>query len=109
MKLYEITNRFYRFDGDLCGNNGTGLTVYRPVEKSEFSKIAVLAMHGLDYMGFYPMVEMARRGFTVAGIAPKNPNSIKAQMEECSDCITFLKNLPGVEKVVLMGHSRAVS
>jgi hypothetical protein len=109
MKLHEITNRFYRFDGDLCGNNGTGLTVYRPVEKTEFSKIAVLAMPGLDYMGFYPIVEMARRGFTAAGIAPKNPNSIKAQMEECSDCITFLKNLPGVEKVVLMGYSRAVS
>ena len=105
-EYYEIRSEFYRFDGDACGNNGTGLAVYYPMKKTDRTRIAVLAMHASDYMGFYPMVEMARRGFIAAGIEPRQRGDLAATMLECRRCIEFLKNIPGVECVVLMAHSQ---
>ena len=111
-KLYEIRSEFKSFNGDGCGNNGTQMAVYYPLEKTERTKIAVLAMHQSNYMGFSPMVEMAKRGFIAAGIGLKNRSrkvrdaNPKYWLEECSVCIDYLKSIPGVEKVVLMAHSQ---
>ena len=104
-KLYDIKNEFHRFGGDRCGNGGTGLVVYYPTEQTDFSEIAILTMHGADYMGFYPMVELAKRGFVAAGVAPGR-RDVKGWLAECKCCVDFLKSMPGVKKVVLMGHSQ---
>jgi len=104
-KLYEIRNEFHRFFGDKYGNGGTGLTVYFPAEKTERSGIAVMAMHSSDYMGIFPMVELARRGFITAGVAPRSRN-IEVWTQDAKKCAEFLRNIPGVKKLVLMGHSQ---
>lgn len=104
-KLFEIRNEFYTFNTDRCGNNGTGLTIYYPKEKNPRSQIAVIAMHGSGYMGFTPMIEMAKRGFIAAGIAPRKKN-IDGWLKEAKICIDFVKKHTGVKKVVLMGHSQ---
>lgn len=104
-KLYEIRNEFHRFGGDRCGNNGTGMTIYFPTEKTERSEVAVMAMHSSDYMAFFPMVEMAKRGFIAAGVAPRR-RDVQGWLMECKTCVDYLKSIPGVKKVVLMGHSQ---
>lgn len=104
-KLYEIRNEFFSFHTDRCGNNGTGLTIYYPKEKTQRSEIAVIAMHATDYMGFSPMVEMAKRGFIAAGVAPRR-RDVGGWLLECKTCVDFVKKHTGVKKVVLMGHSQ---
>ncbi len=108
-KGFEVKNEFYTFQTDGCGNGGVGLTVYRPTEETPRSKIAVLAMHATSYMGFYPMVEMAKRGFSAAGISPRRSpagSGPEGWLLDCKTCIDFLKSLPGIEQVVLMAHSQ---
>ncbi len=102
---YEIKSEFVTYNTDPCGNGGTGLAIYRPVKQTPRSRVAVLAVHGSGYMGFTPMIEMARHGFTAAGLAPRKKN-VDGWLKECDQAITYLRNLPGIEKVVLMGHSQ---
>lgn len=104
-ELYEIESRFYTFETDRCGNGGIGLAVYLPKKANPRNRVAVLALHAGGYMGFTPMVEMAKRGFVAAGVAPKH-RDLGGWLLDCKTCLEFLRGLPGVEKVVLMGHSQ---
>lgn len=104
-KLYEIRSEFYTFNVDRCGNNGTGLAVYFPKENNPRTQVAVVAVHGSGYMGFTPMIEMAKHGFIAAGIAPRR-RDIGGWLKEICQCVDFVKALPGVKKLVLMGHSQ---
>ncbi len=104
-KKYAITNQFYSFNRDRSGNGGTGLAVYKPTEKTKYDKVAVVAVHGSGYMAFSPMIEMAHYGFTAAGIAPRKRN-IDGWLSEINQCLKFIKAMPGIEKIVLMGHSQ---
>ncbi|MGN0563742.1 MAG: alpha/beta hydrolase [Candidatus Heritagella sp.] len=104
-KLYEIRSEFHTFYTDRCGNGGTGLSVYYPKEKTPRSQIAVIAMHPGGYMGFSPMIEMAKRGFIAAGVMQRQRH-VDGWLREYKTCIDFVKKIPGVKKVVLMGHSQ---
>lgn len=98
-KLYTIRSEFYRL------NRGVPMAVYQPAEKSERSKIAVLAMHSdADYLSFEPAIELAKRGFLTAGANPES-RSVKGKLLDIQAALVFLKQYPGVEKVVLLGHS----
>ena len=104
-KLYEIRSEFHTFYTDRCGNGGTGLSVYYPKEKTPRSQIAVIAIHPSGYMGFSPMIEMAKRGFIAAGVMQRQRH-VDGWLREYKTCIDFVKKIPGVKKVVLMGHSQ---
>ena len=110
--LLPIRSEFFSFYTDNCGNNGTNLTVWRPVREHENSRIAVLAVHRSNYMNFAPMKEMAKRGFTAAGVSLKprrrgrETDAPAVWTKEVSTCVDFLRSLPGVDKVVLMAHSQ---
>ena len=98
-KIYEITTEFHRLD------RRVPLALYKPTVPTERSQIAVLAMHGGDYMSFQPMIEMAKRGYIAAGANPNARGKFDWLKSYCA-CVNFLKNYPGVKKVVLMGHSQ---
>ena len=61
-KIYEIRSEFHHLN-----QRRIDLAIYRPVEPSERSEIAVLALHNSNYMSFPPAVELAKRGFLTAG------------------------------------------
>ena len=99
---YEIKNTFHRLEGH---GRKVPLVLYQPLKKTERSKIAVLAMHGADfYLCFPPMIKLAELGYTAAGAVPTRIN-VRNRMMDVQVAVEFLKNLPGIEKVVLMGHS----
>ena len=85
-KLYEIRSEFHTFYTDRCGNGGTGLSVYYPKEKTPRSQIAVIAMHPGGYMGFSPMIEMAKRGFIAAGVMQRQRH-VDGWLREYKTCI----------------------
>lgn len=97
-KIYEIVTEFHRLP------RRVPLALYKPAEKTERSKIAVLAMHGGDYMSFPPMIELAKRGFITAGANPGR-GDFASRMLDVKAAVDFMKNYPGVEKLILMGHS----
>ncbi len=98
-KKYEIAAEFHRL------SHRMPLALYKPTERSPRSEVAVFAMHMGDYMSFGPMMEMAKRGYLAAGAMPAG-RDVKGLMESVNIAVNFLKSIPGVKKVVLMGHSQ---
>lgn len=105
-ELFETRSEYYK------NSRRVPIAVYQPKVKNENSRIAVLAMHGGDYMAFPPMVELAKRGFITAGANPNGGGGMMGpradhwtRMQDVGSVVEFMKNYPGVEKLVLMGHS----
>ena len=99
-KRYQITATYHRLP------DRTPLVLYSPSELTERAHIAILAMHFGDYHAFPPMVEMAKRGFFSAGANPVSWGSRPwSWIQNYASAVRFLKALPGIEKVILMGHS----
>ncbi|MCC8102956.1 MAG: alpha/beta hydrolase [Clostridiales bacterium] len=106
-KIYETRSEFYRLD------RRVPLALYRPVEATERSEVAVLAMHGGDYLSFAPLPELAKRGYIAAGANPNNhekPDTpsyagLQNRLLDLKTAVEFMKCYPGVKKVILVGHS----
>ena len=99
-KIYEIRSEFYRTD------RRAPLALYQPKEDSPNKQIAVIAMHGMDYMSFPPVIELAKRGFIAIGSNPAFfSRDIRSKMLDVKSVVDFVKAYPGVKKVILMGHS----
>ena len=74
--------------------------------RAEQSSVAVVVMHSdSDYLSFSAGIELAERGWTVlcANTEPSMPLLMK--MLIVKDAVEYLRALPGVEKVILFGHS----
>ena len=93
--------------------SGVPAVLYEPAIPSTKAKIAIFMMHADgDYLSFAPGTELARRGYRV--LAANNSASkwhfntdldINQAMQEASLGVKYLRQLPGVEKIVLLGHS----
>lgn len=78
---------------------------YEPVHKDDKASIGILLMHDMDYSTFAMASGLAERGFcTLAGSAG-NGVSLDQQLLTVRNGVQFLKAMPGIEKVILMGHS----
>lgn len=91
------------------GNRVPGV-LYRPERETPRSRIAVLVMHSdEDYLDCPTGAELARRGFPVlcANVMVKEGLFFhqNQKMEVVRAAVLYLRGLPGVERVVLMGHS----
>jgi len=84
--------------------------LYEPLVPEEQSRIGILIMHSdEDYLSFLSGPEFAKRGFRVLctnvmskeGIIYSQPDKMLNVLE----AVKYLKRQPGVEKVVLLGHS----
>lgn len=84
--------------------------LYEPVQENEKQRIAVLVMHSdEDYLLWPTGPELAKRGYTVLNANVMNKEGIIfSQIEKTQSvkaAVEYLRSLPKVEKVVLMGHS----
>lgn len=81
--------------------------IYEPEQKGDLAHIAVLVMHSdEDYLSFSAGEELASRGFTCmcANVSKKN-GDLDRKIQDVSCCVNFLKGSPGIQKILLLGHS----
>ena len=81
--------------------------LYEPDQLGRKSRIGLVLMHSDDsYLGFWPAPELAKRGYRVlAGNVENRTASLDEKMMDVRDCVEFLRNYPGIEKILLIGHS----
>ena len=81
--------------------------LYAPSTSSDKSRISVIAIHtGSDYLDHPIGPELAARGYTVLCANVSNRyGSLALKIKEVGFSMDYLRSRPGVEKVILMGHS----
>ncbi|NBJ92865.1 alpha/beta hydrolase [bacterium 1xD42-62] len=81
--------------------------LYQPAEQTGKRKIGIMLMHSdADYYGFIPAPELAKRGYTVlASNVTCSRGPFENKLEDLGRAIAYLKKLPEIEKIVLLGHS----
>ncbi|MFE8103910.1 hypothetical protein RBA71_20815 [Brenneria goodwinii] len=79
--------------------------IYKPLNPESKSKIAIFVMHAAaDYLSFSPCTELAKRGYTVL-CANNNTQDYDQKILAVKSGVQYLRNLEGIEKIVLFGHS----
>lgn len=79
---------------------------YAPVTPTEVSSVGVMVMHcDQNYMGFNIAPELAKRGYHVLAVDAWVGGEIDRKCEHLSKMVKYMRSQPGIEKVVLMGHS----
>ncbi len=97
--------RYIRFS-----NSATKGALYKP-DSGPAPKIAVLVIHRTsNFMNHISTTELAQRGFLVLGMNPRSDNNEAAvdwdaNQLDVREGVEFLKKQPGIQKVVLLGHS----
>lgn len=97
----KVKSSFFRLGPKVPG------VLYEPKTPKEKSQIAILVMHSdEDYLSFSMGTEMAKRGYLVlcANVSDKD-SILDKKMLDTKLAVDFLRKYPGVEKVILMGHS----
>jgi len=84
-----------------------GGLVYRPAEPGANASTAVVIMHSdTDYTALPMAAQLAARGFTVyAGRVAKPNGLLDDKLADLGAAVSFVRSLPGVRTVALMGHS----
>lgn len=96
---------------------GTGVVggLFHPIasEDPAKAKIGVLVMHAeQDYTTFYPCTELPVRGYTTLCLnnaqsktGEMNDLDFETMMSNVATGVTYLRNKPGIDKVIIWGHS----
>jgi Protein of unknown function (DUF1749) len=94
-------------------SNGVPGVLYEPSQSGPKAEIAVFAMHSsADYTNFSACTELAKRGYRV--LCANNSSSKSGAYDEggldkilgeAGSAIKWLRGVPGVRKIVLLGHS----
>lgn len=81
--------------------------LYEPVVKTEKSRIGIVMIHSdVDYSTLNICGEMAKRGYIVfGGQVSMTDTVLDNKIRDVKRAVELLKSLPGVEKIVIMGHS----
>jgi hypothetical protein len=81
--------------------------LFEPVELSEKSEIAVIVMHSDgDHLAPGAASELAKRGYRALGAAVSDrDNPLDEKLLDVKACSDYLRIIPGVKKVILLGHS----
>lgn len=80
--------------------------LYQPAVPSAKSGIGVVVMHsGQDYLGHIANAALSGRGYTVIASIPAQGQMMDAKLLSIKACVDYLRRMPGVGKVILMGHS----
>lgn len=93
----NVTSRFLRL-------GQSPAVLYEHREKR--GPVAVVVMHSdSDYLSFSAGIELAERGMTVLCANAESSMPLLMKMLTVKDAVEYLRGLPGIEKVVLFGHS----
>jgi pimeloyl-ACP methyl ester carboxylesterase len=102
-KYYEIKETFLRLD------HRTPAFLRTPVNGSDRSDIAVVLMHSdSDYLDLAPAIQLARCGYTTLAANPP-AGTTDQKLLALDKCVRFVRELAGISKVILFGHSGGAS
>ena len=81
--------------------------LYAPEQEADNKHIAVLVMHSdTDYLNFPAGSALAGHGYrTLCANVSRANEPLDKKLLDVKACMEYLKSLPGVEKVILLGHS----
>lgn len=103
---FLVKNSFTRIEkkGDF---HGVQSVLYEPVELGEKSQIAVILMHSdIDSLSAPGAIELAKRGYRALGASVSNrDNPLDEKLLDVKTAIEYLRQIPGVRKVITLGHS----
>lgn len=87
--------------------HGVQSILFEPVEPGEKSQVAVIVMHSDgDHIAPPAAVELARRGYRALGAAvSERDNPLDEKLLDVKAASDFLRQIPGVRKVITLGHS----
>lgn len=81
--------------------------LYEPIVKNEKSRIGIVMIHSdADYSTMNVCGELAKRGYiTFGGQVSERDALHDGKILDVKRAVEFLRSIPGVEKIVIMGHS----
>jgi hypothetical protein len=81
--------------------------LFEPVEPGEKSQIAVIVMHSDgDHLAPPAAAELAKRGYRALGCAVSDrDNPLDEKLMDVKAASDYLRQIPGVRKVITLGHS----
>lgn len=79
---------------------------YAPAVPGPASRVAVVLMHcDQNYMGLKMGPALAKRGYTALAIQSIEGGELEPKLRLLDQYLRYLRTKPGIEKIVLMGHS----
>ena len=87
--------------------HGVQAMLFEPVEPGEKSQIAVIVMHSDGgHIAPSAAAELAKRGYRALGAAVSDrDNPLDEKLLDVKLCSDYLRQIPGVRKVITLGHS----
>jgi hypothetical protein len=101
-----ITSDQFRTTFVRLGNSDEGL-LYEPLNPGANARVALVLAHPAeDVLANLPVQEMAKRGYRVLAVNHHGDTTDMAVFAQpLSHAVGYLRSLPGVQHVVIMGHS----
>lgn len=98
-RTYTIIDGFYA--------SAVSAMIYEPLHPGSKNHIGIVLQHSDDnYFEFPPAIELASRGYTViVSYFPDNTIPLDEKLVHLGKVVTYLKKYPGIDKVILLGHS----
>jgi hypothetical protein len=79
--------------------------IYEPIAPGEKRHIGIFVMHSdVDYTSFSACTELSKRGYTVL-CAANSGGGLDRNLMDARASMAYLRSYPGVQKVILWGHS----
>lgn len=80
--------------------------LYRPVTTTEKAGVGIVVMHSNDdYLNFPANAELSKRGYTVLATIPSAGSDMEPKLLNIKAAVEYLRKMPGIKKVILLGHS----
>lgn len=81
--------------------------LYEPEKPGDKAKCAIILMHSDgNYIGYVPTQYLPEMGYRVFAAAFEDPSEpLSRKIEELANVVSYVSQYPGVEHVILLGHS----
>jgi hypothetical protein len=91
----------------LPGSRGVDGILYEPRIRGAQAKIGMVLEHSDEsYYEFEPALEFPKRGFIVYALqCDASGEHFDKKLKKLGKAVDFVKSIPGIEKVILIGHS----
>lgn len=103
--MNEIKRTYAVIDG--IHANAVPVMMYEPLHPGDKNHVGILLQHSDDcYFEFTPALELAKRGYVVAvSYFPDHTIALDRKLEHVGKVAAYLRNYPGIEHLLLLGHS----
>jgi hypothetical protein len=105
-QYYPIKSSYYRIEKKGTWK-GIQSLLFEPIEPCEKSQIAIIVMHSDgDHLAPNAASELAKRGYRALGAAVSDHDDpLDEKLLDVKAASDFLRKIPGVRKVITLGHS----